>query len=836
MMQPSVLPTFLVRPVSRKYLAAAIVVLLTCAPASAFAASPQVQQPTPATGRVLAVITQADGSVPISGVAVELRALDGNVVIAKTITDAAGEAIIPDVAAGNYVIAATPPGFAATESAPFEVRAGETTRVPLQIQLVYIAPGVEVSAPTTSPTSRANPVATSDMLLGSVLEIAPLEGDDFQSLLPLLPGVVRGPDGRLRAKGGQPTQGALQISSASLVDPSSGDFDLELPGSSIESVELLANPFSAEYGRFSSSITTIRTKRGTNDWQFSPGGLVPRFRKGFRGVRKFEPRFSVRGPIKKDRVFFSQDFQARYVNDPVKSLPGEPGVELRSFDSFTRIDGIISSRHALGGLLVIFPRAIENLTLNTFRPPEATPEFHQGGVSMGVQDRFALNPSLVLESTVATRYFEVEVHGDSRQAMVYTPETQRGNFFNDQERAVNSFQWVETLSLAVNNWHGQHLFRFGMDYQHSSYDGTSESFPIEVRRLDGSLAELTVPGAPTDQDMEGNELALFAQDRWRIGSRVTLEAGLRMDREDIVGHTTWSPRAGASVSVLPEGRAILRGGIGRFQTRTPLNVGAFEQFEDRTVTRFGTDGAPLGPPVRFVNVTDPDLHTPHAVTGNLEWNQRFGRRYLVKANYLKRNGAKEYILEPDPERGELRLESTGKSKYWEFELTGRYLGGERRDLTVSYVWSRGTADLNNYDQFYGNVRNPIIRPNENSLISTDVPNRLIVRGNWGLPGKWDFAPVFEIRTGFPWSAVDEFQDFVSPRNEAGRLPKVRTLDFSLARPWHFRQYRFRAGIKIYNVFGDLAQRDVQSNLTSPHYGEFYNPLERSIGFTFGVDR
>ena len=116
------------------------------------------------------------------------------------------------------------------------------------------------------------------MLAGSVLDVAPLEGDDFQSLLPLLPGVVRGADGRLRVKGGQPTQGALQISSASLIDPSTGDFDLELPGQSVESVEVLANPFAAEYGRFSTSVTQIRTRRGTNDWEIKPGNLMPRFR------------------------------------------------------------------------------------------------------------------------------------------------------------------------------------------------------------------------------------------------------------------------------------------------------------------------------------------------------------------------------------------------------------------------------------------------------------------------------------------------------------------------------------------------------------------------------
>ena len=175
-------------------------------------------------------------------------------------------------------------------------------------------------------------------------------------------------------------------------------------------------------------------------------------------------------------------------------------------------------------------------------------------------------------------------------------------------------------------------------------------------------------------------------------------------------------------------------------------------------------------------------------------------------------------LSPDPAAGELRLSSTGTSRYREFEATTRYLGGERRDLTVSYVWAKGTADLNNYDQFFGNFRNPIVRANENNLIPTDVRHRLLVRGTIGLPGKWDFAPVLELRSGFPWSAVDEFQDFVGPRNRAGRLPVVRTLDFTLARPWRFKKYRFRAGLKLYNVFGASADRDVQNNVTSPDFG------------------
>ena len=268
-----------------------------------------------------------------------------------------------------------------------------------------------------------------------------------------------------------------------------------------------------------------------------------------------------------------------------------------------------------------------------------------------------------------------------------------------------------------------------------------------------------------------------------MGSRVTLELGTGW-----IATTWWTnstgPRAGARrLRVLPEGRGILRGGAGNFAARTPLNIGAFGQFERRTVTRFGPEGLPLGPPVTFAHVIAPPLRTPEGIIANVEWNQRFGRRVLFKANCSSGRARANTSSTPDPVRGEVVLASNGTSRYRELEVTGRYLGGARRDLTVSYVRSHGVSDLNTYDQFYGNLRNPILRVNEYTLIPTDVPNRLIVQGTIGLPGQWDFVPVVEIRSGFPYSAINEYQDFVGPRNRAGRLPTVRTLDFALARPW-----------------------------------------------------
>ncbi len=788
------------------------------------------------TGRVLVTVTTLEGAVHMPGVEVELREAAGRVVIAKSVTDGAGQVVFPDVPGGTYMIRASRPGFVARDSLVFAVRPSETTQVLLDTQLAFVLPEVQVRAETPSPTDSVQPVSMSDMLSGSILESAPLEGDDFRSLLPLLPGVVRDGNGRLSIKGGPPTTGALQMNSASLNDPSTGEFDLDLPGQSIQSVEVLANPFAAEYGRFTTSVTQIRTRRGTNEWDLSSGNLVPRFRGFFTGIRAFEPRVSVRGPLKNDRVFLAQDMQFRYVTTPVKSLPNEPEIDLRSFDSFTRLDGVVSSRHVLGAGLILFPRELRRVTMNTFRPIDTAPDLNQSGFSSGGVDRFSIRPDLVLETTLSVRRFEIDVNSNSLAPMVYGPETQSGGFFNDQDRDVTSVQWVETLSLSRDLRHGQHVFKFGTDLQHSRYHGTSVSRAVEIRRLDGTLAERTRFAAPSQQEVSGAELAVFGQDRWRLNSRVTFELGMRLDRDVVVEKINWSPRAGAAISVLPEGRGIVRGGFGKFVQRTPLNVGAFLSFEPRIVARFAADGSPLDAPLTLAHRVGDDLHTPEAHVGNVEWDQRFGRRMLLKLAFLRRSGSHEYILSPDRAAGTLTLSSTGTSRYKELEATTRYLGGERRDLTLSYVWSKGTADLNTYDQFYGNLRNPLVRANEHNLIPTDVRHRVLLRGTIGLPGQWDFVPVLELRSGFPWSAVDEFLDFVGPRSQGGRLPAVRTLDFSLARPWRLKGRRFRAGVRVYNAFGASAERDVQTNITSPSYGMAFNPVERSIGFLFESGR
>ena len=150
--------------------------------------------------------------------------------------------------------------------------------------------------------------------------------------------------------------------------------------------------------------------------------------------------------------------------------------------------------------------------------------------------------------------------------------------------------------------------------------------------------------------------------------------------------------------------------------------------------------------------------------------------------------------------------------------------------------SHSTADLNSFDTYFGNFRNPVVVADQYGLTSTDVPNRLLVRGTVGLPGKWEVAPMLEVRSGFPYSVINASQQIVGTANGGGRFPALASLDLSVQRPFKFHGVKTRVGMKVYNVLNRFNPRDVMSNLDSPAFGSFYNPIVRSFGLNFWIDR
>ena len=130
----------------------------------------------------------------------------------------------------------------------------------------------------------------------------------------------------------------------------------------------------------------------------------------------------------------------------------------------------------------------------------------------------------------------------------------------------------------------------------------------------------------------------------------------------------------------------------------------------------------------------------------------------------------------------------------------------------------------------------MIRADEYGRQPFEAPNRLLFWGDFGLPYDIVATPVVDWRSGFPFSLLNEQQDYVGPRNGGGRFPQLVTLDLLVMKglkiPFRGKTYKGRVGVTIFNITNHWNPRDVQNNLASPQFGTFYNSAGRSFRTKF----
>src|ERR1700686_1854883 len=198
--------------------------------------------------------------------------LSGPVVL-ETETDENGNYAFVAVASGTYRIEAFLSGLEAART--ISVEAGKIVRAELQLKPADVKRSVTVTA--TAPETK-DP-APSETISEETLRDAPNVNERFESSLPLVPGVLRGPDGHINLKGSRNTQSGALVNSANVTDPASGGPAINLPIDVVSSVQVVSNPFDPQYGRFTGALSTVETKTGDYErMHFSIQNIVPRWR------------------------------------------------------------------------------------------------------------------------------------------------------------------------------------------------------------------------------------------------------------------------------------------------------------------------------------------------------------------------------------------------------------------------------------------------------------------------------------------------------------------------------------------------------------------------------
>ncbi len=174
--------------------------------------------------------------------------------------------------------------------------------------------------------------------------------------------------------------------------------------------------------------------------------------------------------------------------------------------------------------------------------------------------------------------------------MTLSPAGKRGNYFSQQTRTSSRFEWRETWSLSRNAW-GTHNLKFG-----SLVGGTAEhgADPGSPRQYCGRRR----PAARNHHFHAGPAIRPHRR-RVRLLRAGSVDYGhallahLRRARRAAGSHRriprrpprrlVWTPFAG--------GRTIVRGGIGVFFDRVPLNVYGFAFYPDEIITLYTPDGS-----------------------------------------------------------------------------------------------------------------------------------------------------------------------------------------------------------------------------------------------------
>ena len=801
----------------------------------------QAQAPGDIRGRVQTLAAEGE-PLALQGARLTLNSTSDPSLQLTTESDEAGAFRFTAVPPGAYRLTAALEGYLdATQAVQLEP--GGRVEVNLTLSLRPVQE--EVTVRGESEGVQTDQTASETQIAGATLVNAPLASERFLDALPLVPGVVRGPDGLIKIKGATTTQTGWIVNSSNVTDPVTGEQAINLPVDVIEEVDVLPNPYAAEYGKFAGAVTNIETKPSTDKYSFSLNNFIPRVRRrdgSIRGVESATPRFTLSGPLVPGKLAFLQSFEYRLNRLPVTSLPElERDTDQESFDSFTQLDATLSPTHTLAAVFSAYPQKQRFATLDTFNPQPVTANYRQRGWMAAVRDRAIFNNGSLLESTFSVKDFDVDIYA-ATPGPVFTlrPDRNFGSYFNNQNRVSRRYEWIEVYNFAPQQARGQHLLKLGFIFSRDLSRGLYEGRAVEVRRADDTLSErIDFLGDPR-LDRNKSEVSAFFHDKWSPLTRLTLDFGLRYDFDTLAEEHNFAPRLAFAYVLTSDNRTLLRGGVGLFYDKVPLNVGTFEQLPRRQVTLFATDGLTVVDGPRLFENRLTQLENPRSLAFNLELDREITSTLLLRLGYLQREGRDEFLVEPfDDLGGVLELAARGRSRYREGQITLNYRFREESFLNLSYVHSESAGDLNTFQDYFGNFTNPIIRPNERSRLRFDVPDRLLLWGEVGLPFKVRWAPVLDVHSGYAFSLLDETQNFVGARNQGGRFPVFASFDSQIFRDFKIKvggkKRTLRVGIKIFNILNHFNPRDVQQNLDASNALGFFNSRGRLYRGKFSID-
>jgi hypothetical protein len=456
---------------------------------------------------------------------------------------------------------------------------------------------------------------------------------------------------------------------------------MQLPAEAVQEFSVSTQRFSAVNGRSEGAAINVITKSGSNNYHGSAFGFFRD--QAFNAAQKLPdpanntfvsttPPYqrqwfggSVGGPIKKDKLFafFAIERQREHTSlaesptaltqlNLVSSLGAQPAATVPTpfFENRIagRMDYTFNSKHS--AYLAVATQG--NNSLND--QSNGTFDLTEGNFTVNHMQianltlNSALSPTLVNQFTAGWQYWNNLIDSKTRAPLITFPSAQFGTNTNVPQQSIQrKWQFKDDVSKTL----GRHTFKTGFDYIWTPYMGGFFEFNPTLEMdfsanpscilgvapdagkagcgvaafangfaTPGAVTAMTIAvGDPSFIIKDAKQLGLYVQDDWKMTRRLTLNLGLRWDKDwDFIGgsdvansrtfqelqaaapfsplaaslvakkptdyNNNYSPRVGFAYDVTGTGKHVVRGGFGMYYGNTFQNIPLFmEQQSNATI-------------------------------------------------------------------------------------------------------------------------------------------------------------------------------------------------------------------------------------------------------------
>lgn len=821
---------------------AIVVLMVTAAAGTAFAQNAQI------TGTLK---DQTGGVLP--GATVTARNQDTGL-LRTAVTNTDGGYQLPALPPGPYTITAELAGFSSAARADFVLVIEQAAVLDFALKPATLSETITVTGEAPIIDTRASAVATS--ISNEQIQDLPVASRRWIDLAMLTPGVsqdnIRGFFYRGNVNIGA---GTREYSNGFIVDgvnntwAQMGEPRQNFAMDSIREFKVSQSTYKAEFGLATGGVLSVVTKSGTNSFSgsaftfFRDQALTAKtvFQVERPDFRRYQYGGTFGGPVVRNRTHF---FAAAEGTNENQFFTVNTGARFPQFDGTYVSDQYrwtYSARvdHQLTPNQMLFGRVSQEVE---YRPiitsggrvhPTNSFDFAVPRDSYVGGHTWVVNPRVINDVRLQYAYAKYEVappysHGSWEpgdfgadrlglcSAIFNYPSLGYGGCGNSQMGPEKRWQVRDDISWTAGN----HQIKAGGDLSIISFRSDNLGSPLgswtfprdAVYNADDRTTWPTqwINSLPTYGEIPTRHFATYLQDDWRLGSGLTLNLGLRYDRQigsfnenlpELLGligdklgsafatfplaipfhqgaerrgdNNNWGPRAGLAWDVTGDGRTNVHAGYGLFyeNMRTLVNFGELTWPQSRQIIisnpsypdplqgRSRDQFVSTAPP--NIAVMDNDTVSAYAHQFSVGMSRLIGQNFGVTADLIvvQRKSDRDTVdlNLPDPVTRVRPFTQFARVNFWQPTADNRYQAlllkvdkrlSNRYQYLASYTLSRSEDD--SFQNVYGDHYGFIKRVNPGPA---DRRHRLVLSGIVQMPWDVQASVIADFRSSLPMNPI-----------------------------------------------------------------------------------